>query len=149
MTWTVAITIAIGIILKMIMSPPSIVVEWITSKFALHPKLNSKDVTVTLNGKQIEEEEKVRFTNYFNEATFLKKYYIFPGNENLFLNPETNLTPFVINVKSGKKDVHFFVYCYDDYVDVVKQYKKNVVSYSLRSDDLQKFTLTNKKINVI
>nr|WP_263326289.1 YfmQ family protein [Neobacillus sp. Marseille-Q6967] len=143
MTWTV-ITLAIGIIIKFVMSPPSAVVEWVISRFALHPKLNSKDVTVTFNGKLLEEEEKITFTNYFNEATFLKKYYIFPGNEKLFLFPETNVTPFVINVKKGKKDVKIFVYSYDDHVDVVKQCKKKVVSYSLGSDNLQKFTISTK-----
>lgn len=144
MTWTIAISVTIGIILKFVMSPPSLVVEWVVSKFALHPKLNSKDVIVTFNGKRLVEEEKNRFINYFNEATFLKKYYIFPGNETLFLQPETNLTPFVINVKRGKKDVNIFVYCYDDHVDVVKQYKQQVVSYSLSSDFLQKFTISTK-----
>lgn len=149
MTWTVAITIVIGIILKMIMSPPSLVVNWLVSKFALHPKLNTKDVTVTFNGKPLEEVGKIRFTDYFNEATFLKQYYIFPGNENLFLQPETNVTPFVINVKSGKKEVDYFVYRYDDHVDVVKQCGKKVVSYRLRSDYLQKFTLSTKAIDAI
>ncbi|RFU60382.1 YfmQ family protein [Bacillus sp. V59.32b] len=147
MTWTVAISIVIGIIIKMVLSPPSVVVGWVLSKFALHPKLNSKDVTVTFNGKHLEEEEKIRFTDYFNEATFLKKYYIFPGNENLFLHPETNVSPFVINVKRSKKNLNFFVYSYDDHVDVVKQCKKKVVSYSLSSDYLQKFTVSTKVVS--
>jgi hypothetical protein len=137
MTWTIVISVAIGIILKFIMSPPSLVVEWVVSKFALHPKLNSKDVIISFSGKKLVGEEKISFINYFNEATFLKKYYIFPGNESLFLQPESNLTPFVINLKKGNKDVNFFVYCYDDHIDVVKQYKKQVASYRLSSDYLQ------------
>lgn len=141
MTWTVVITFAIGVIIKLVMSPPSAIVEWILSKFALHPKLNSEDVTVTFNGKHLERNETIRFTDYFNEANFLKKYYIFPGNEKLFLYPDTTVTPFVIKVNRGKKDVNIFVYSYDDHVDVVKQYKKKVVSYSLSSDYLQKYTL--------
>ncbi|MDQ0273656.1 YfmQ family protein [Cytobacillus purgationiresistens] len=145
MTWTFAIWLAIGVIIKMAMSPPSAVVEWVLSKFALHPKLNSKDVTITYNGKLLEEEEKNRFTDYFNEATFLKRKYIFPGNEKLFLYPETNVTPVVIKVKRGKKDVNIYVYSYDDHVDVVKQSKKKVVSYSLSCDYLH----TKEFINVI
>ncbi|MBM4763202.1 YfmQ family protein [Bacillus sp. B15-48] len=148
MTWTVAITVLIGIILKMAMSPPSIVVGWLVSKFALHPKLHSENVTVTFNGKQLEDEEKIRFTAYFNEATLLEKHFIFPGNEHLFLQPETDVTPFVITVKNGKKDVNFFVYNYVDRVDVVKQSNKKVESYSLRSNHLQTFTLSTK-VNVI
>lgn len=146
MTWTVIISLVIGVIIKMVLSPPSIVVEWVVNKFALHPKLNSKNVTVTFNGKYLEEEEKIRFTDYFNEALFLKKHYIFPGNEKLFLHPENNLTPFVISVESGKKDVNIFVYRYDDHVDVVKQCKKKVVSYSLSSEYLQKFTISTKVV---
>ncbi|PLT32794.1 YfmQ family protein [Bacillus sp. V5-8f] len=149
MTWTVAILIVVGCILKFLMNPPSAVVAWILSKFALHPKLNSKDVTITFNGKQLEEEQKVRFTDYFNEATFLQKYYIFPGNEKLFLHPETNVIPFVINVKRSNNDVNIFVYSYDDHVDVVKQSKKKVVSYSLRSDALQKTSTNGFTLNVL
>ncbi|KMY51602.1 YfmQ family protein [Peribacillus loiseleuriae] len=141
---TFVITVVVGFILKFLLSPPSAMVGWVIGKFELHPKLESKEVTVTFNGKHLTEEEKVRFTDYFNEANFLKKYYIFPGNEKLFLHPETNVTPFVINLKRGKKDVNFFVYSYDDHVDVVKQYKKKVVSYSLSSDYLQKVTMSTK-----
>lgn len=144
MTWTVVIWVVAGFIIKMLLSPPSALVAWVLSKFELHPKLDSKDVTVTFNGKHLEEEEKIRFTDYFNEAYFLKKYNIFPGSGKLFLHPETNVTPFVINVKKGKKDVNFFVYNYDNHVDVVKQCKEKVVSYSLSSDNLQKFTLPTK-----
>jgi hypothetical protein len=128
----------------MITSSPSAVVEWISSRFALHPKLNSKDVTVTYIGKHLEEEGKIRLIDYFNEATFLKQYDIFPGNEKLFLHPETNVTPFVINLKRGKKDSKILVYCFADYVYVVKQYNKKVVAYNLRSDHLHKFTLSAK-----
>lgn len=140
MTWTVAISVVIGIIFKMIMSPPSAVVQWIVSKFALHPKLNSNGVTASYNGKQLDDNKKLQITHYFNNASVLKKYYIFPGNEKLFLHPETNVIPLVINVKRGRRDINLFVFCYDSHVDVVKQFKKKVVSYRLRSDNLQKFT---------
>ena len=103
----------------------------------MHPNLNAKDVKITYKGKHIESEEKIKFTDYFNDATFLKKYYIFPGNEKLFLNPETDVTPIIVDMKRGKKDVTLFVFCYADHVDVVKQFKNKVVSYKLRSDYLQ------------
>jgi hypothetical protein len=144
MTWTIALSVVIGIIIKMVMSPPSAVVEWIFNKFALHPKLNSKEGTVTYMGKHLKEVEKIQLIDNFNEATFLKQYDIFPGNEKSFLHPETNVTPIVINVKRGKKDSKIFVYCFEDYVYVVKQYNKKVVAYNLRSENLQKFTLSTK-----
>jgi hypothetical protein len=146
MTWTIALSVVIGIMIKMIMSPPSAVVDWIFSKFALHPKLNSKEVTVTHSGKHLVDVEKIRLIDYFNEATFLKQYEIFPGKEKLFLHPETKVTPFVINVKRGKKNSKIFVYCFADYVYVVKQYNKKVVAYDLRSEHLQQFTISSKVI---
>ncbi|RFU70595.1 hypothetical protein D0469_06635 [Peribacillus saganii] len=145
MTWAIAIAI-IGIIIKLLTALPSVGVEWLESKFALHPKLNPIDVTVTFKGKSLEEEDKLRFIAYFNEASFLKKYFMIKGNEKFFLEPETNVIPFVINLKKGKKDVNFFVYSYDDHVDVVKQYKKNVNAYSLSSDSLQKFTVSTRDL---
>ncbi|WP_039042221.1 YfmQ family protein [Sporosarcina sp. ZBG7A] len=141
MTWALASSILIGFVFKMLMSPPSAVVAWGLSKFALHPHLDTKDVMITFNGKHLEEEEKDRFTDYFNKSNFLKKHDIFPGNEKLFLHPVTNVTPFVINVKNRKKEINFFVYSSDNHVDVVKQYKEKVFSYSLSSDYLQKFTM--------
>lgn len=148
MTWTIVITVTIRIILKFVTSSPSILVEWVVSKFALHPKLNWKDVIVSFNGKHLVGEEKTSFIKYFNEATFLEKYYIFPENETLFLQPETNVTPFVINLKKGNKDVIFYVYCYADHIDVVKQYKKQIASYRPSSDELQKFIISTKRITI-
>jgi hypothetical protein len=147
MTWTIALTVLLGIVIKMVTSPPSAVVEWISGKFALHPKLNPNDITATYFGNHLEEEEKIRFIYYFNEATFLKQYDIFPGNEKLFLQPETDVTPYVINVKRGNKDINIFAYCFADYVYVVKQYNKKVVAYNLRSDHLQEFTISTKVLS--
>lgn len=146
MIWMTIVSIVIGTILIFITSPTSALVEWVLSKFTLHPKLDSKDVIVTFNGKHLEEEEKIRFNNYFNEAQFLERNHIFPRNENLFLHPETNVIPFVIKVKKRKKEMNFFIYSYDDHVDVVKQWKKKVVSFSIRSEHLQNFTISNKKM---
>ncbi|MFJ7737667.1 YfmQ family protein [Lysinibacillus sp. NPDC097287] len=143
MTWIWVVSIAF-FMLKLLMSPPSALVAWGLKKFALHPILDSKDITITFNGKHIEGEEKIRLTDYFNEANVLKKHYIFPGHEQLFLNPDTDVKPFVFNVKRGKKDVNFFVYSYDQHVDVVKQHKKKVVSYSLNSDHLLNFSVSTK-----
>ncbi len=36
-----------------------------------------------------------------------------------------------------KKDFTFYIYSHEEHVDVVKQYKKKVVAYSLRSKNLQ------------
>ncbi|OCA83746.1 YfmQ family protein [Pseudobacillus wudalianchiensis] len=148
MTWTVAISLAIGCMIKLLMSPPSAMVGWILNKFALHPKLNPEEISITFNEQPLEEREKIRFINYFNDAAFLKEYDVFPGNEKFFLHPETTMIPFVINIQRNNKDVHLFVYRYDDHVDVVKQYKEKIVSYSLRSDCLQKFVISTKNFSI-
>ncbi|MDM5349777.1 YfmQ family protein [Lysinibacillus sphaericus] len=141
MTTGLIITIVIGSIIKLLMSPPSIAVAWLVNKFELHKELDSKEVTISFKGKNLEEREKIRFIDFFNKAIFLKKYYIFPGNEKLFLQPETNVTPFIINLKSGKKDVNFLIFPYDNHVDVVRKCKEKVISYSLSSESLQNFTI--------
>lgn len=143
MIWTIIATI-IGVILIFISSPTSALVGWILNKFALHPKLDPKDITVTFNGMRLEEEEKNRFSAYFNEAQYVKRNHIFPGNEKSFLHPETAVIPFVINVKNRKKEMNFFLYHNDDHVDVVKQWKKKVASFSLSSEPLQNFSISEK-----
>lgn len=137
------VIIVIGTILIFLSSPTSALVGWVLSKFALHPKLDPKDIIVTFNGTHLEEEEKIRFNHYFNEAQYLERNHIFPGDEKLYLHPETNVIPFVIKVKSRKKEMNFFVYSYDDHVDVVKQWKKKVASFSIRSEYLQGFATSN------
>ncbi|WP_409292693.1 YfmQ family protein [Peribacillus sp. SCS-37] len=145
MSWTVAIAILIGMIFKFLNAPPSAMVGWFLDKFALHPQLDPKDATITYNGNQLKGEEKIRFIENFNKASFLEEYWIYPGNEKLFLNPDINVIPYVINLKRRNKAVNLFVYQYDEHIDVVKQYKKKVKSYSLRSHDLQVNTVSSDK----
>ncbi|WML46743.1 YfmQ family protein [Neobacillus sp. PS3-34] len=139
MTWAVVISIILISLVKILMTClPTGVVEWLTSKFETHSKLNDALATVTLDGKHLDRKEKTQIINYLNEATFLERHYIWPGNEHLYLNPENGGTPIIIDSKRGKKDVRLFVFRYNDHIDVVKQYKKKVVAYSLLSDSLQK-----------
>ena len=143
MTWTAVLIVLGGIFLKLLTSPPSAVVGWVVSKFALHPKIDSANTTVTYNGRQLAKEDQVQLVDYFNEALFLERYHIFPGNEELVLHPETDVIPYIMTVKKGKKEVTFFVYNYDDHVDIVKQRKKKVASYRITSDELQNFTISH------
>ncbi|GIO23968.1 YfmQ family protein [Oceanobacillus sp. J11TS1] len=138
MTWTFALIIIAGILLKFLTSPPSALVGWVLSKFELHPRLESEGITITFDGKHLDEEEKNRFLDSFNNAQFLNKNHIFPGNEALFLHPDTNNIPHVIYLKRKNKEVTFHVFSYEDHVDVVKQWKKKIASYTLDADYLQK-----------
>ncbi|MED3687856.1 YfmQ family protein [Peribacillus butanolivorans] len=131
------LTILISLVKLLVTCLPTDAVNWIISKFKLHSELSDANCIVTIDEKRLEGEDKIQVINYFNEAIFLKKNHIFPGNEQLFLQPENSGTPLVIDTKRGKKDVRLLVYIYNDHVDVVKQYKKKLVAYSLLSDSLQ------------
>ncbi|MFE4707145.1 YfmQ family protein [Peribacillus simplex] len=131
------LTIILSLLKILVSCLPTDAVNWIISKFKIHSEISDENANVTFDGKRLEGEEKIQVINYFNNARFLKKNHIFPGNEQLFLHPENSGTPLVIDTKRSKKDVRLFVYIYDDHVDVVKQYKKKVISYSLLSDSLQ------------
>ncbi|MFJ7929152.1 YfmQ family protein [Peribacillus sp. NPDC096448] len=138
MTWPVLIlTIILSLLKLLVTCLPTDAVNWIMSKFKMHSEISDTDAIVTFNGKRLEGEDKIEVLNYFNEAKFLKKNHIFPGNEKLFLHPENSGTPIIIDVKRGKNDVRLYVYIYNDHVDVVKQYKNKVVAYSLLSESLQ------------
>ncbi|WP_080848198.1 YfmQ family protein [Cytobacillus gottheilii] len=129
--------------LKFATNPPSAIVAWVLRKFELQPKLSPKDVNVTYNGKLLEEREKLEFIDGFNKATFLNKYFFITGTEKVLLHSETNITPFVIQTKRGKDELKFNLYCYNEHIDVVKQYKKKVIPYRVSSNNLQTFSIQN------
>ena len=124
---------------------PNDAVKWITKKFELHSELNEPDVSASYNHNLLEGSDKARVVQAFNEAQFLKRQHIFPGNEQLFLQPEHANTPIVINTKKGKKDVKLIVFPYSDHLDVVKQYKKKLFAYSLYSESLQNVFVSNNQ----
>lgn len=133
MTWAFIISLTIFALFKVIVTClPTGVVEWILSKFELHPTLSDETVTVTIDGKQLVGEDKKQIIHDFNEALFLEKYYA---------NPKNSGTPLVIDINKGKNNVRLFLYNYNDHIDVVKTYKNKVVTYSLRSNSLQNHAL--------
>lgn len=138
MTWAMISIILISIVKIVMTCLPTGPVEWLIKKFEIHSKLNEPNVTVTIDGKQLEGDDKIQVIHEFNLATYLEQHYIFPGTEEYFLHPENSKTPLVIDTKKGKNDIRLFVFRYNDRIDVVKQYKKKVVAYSLLSDHLQK-----------
>ncbi|WP_142309942.1 YfmQ family protein [Bacillus pseudomycoides] len=127
-TWFIVMLVLFGGLKIVVSSLPTSVVESFVSRFELHPQLNGEAFTVTIDGNRLADEDKLQIIDYFNEAIFLEKYY-FP--------PEGSETPLIIDTKRGKNDVRFWVYSYNDHVDVVKQYKRKIVAYSLRSKSLQ------------
>ncbi len=117
---------------------PTKAVERLIKKLEIHSKLNNSNVSMTINGKRLEGKEKLQVIKDFNQADFLKRYHIHRGTEEYYLDPKDSKTRFVIETKQGQKDIKLFIYCYRDHIDVVKQYKKKLIAYSLHSDVLQK-----------
>ena len=136
-TTALVLTILASLIKLLLTCLPTDAVNWILKKFELHFKLDQADALLTMAGKSLEGEEKLQVIESYNEAKFLKEKHIFPGNEQLFLQPEDGGTPLVVDTKQGKKEVRLHVFIYNDRVDVVKQYKKKLRAYSLSSDILQ------------
>ncbi|MFK4424480.1 YfmQ family protein [Bacillus sp. RC51] len=127
-TWFIVTLFIFGALKVLVSSMPTSVVESIISRFELHQKLDEENTTVTVDGESIEGEMKLQIIHEFNEALFLDKHY-FP--------PQGNGTPIVMETKKGKREIRFSIYSYEEHVDVVKQYKKKVVAYRLRSKSLQ------------
>ena len=90
MIWTIISIILLSLVKILVTCLPTGSVNWLIRKFEIHSKLNEENITLTINGKPLEGDNKVKVINEFNEAIFLKKHYIFPGTEELFLNPENS-----------------------------------------------------------
>ncbi|EJS71225.1 hypothetical protein CN425_05780 [Bacillus cereus] len=127
-TWFIVTLFIFGALKVLVSSMPTSVVESIISRFELHQKLDEEHTTVSLDGKNIEGEKKLQFIHEFNEALFLDKHYFPPQGEG---------TPIIIETKKGKRTITLSIYSYEEHVDVIKQYKKKVVAYRLRSKSLQ------------
>jgi len=127
-TWFIVTLFIFGALKVLVSSMPTSVVESLISRFELHQKLDEEHTTVSLDGKNIEGEKKLQVIHEFNEALFLDKHYFPPHGEG---------TPIIIETKKGKRTITLSIYSYEEHVDVIKQYKKNVVAYRLRSKSLQ------------
>ncbi|PFB97800.1 hypothetical protein CN296_15550 [Bacillus cereus] len=127
-TWFIVTLFIFGALKVLVSSMPTSVVESIISRFELHQKLDEENTTISLDGMNIEGEMKLQIINDFNEALFLDKHYFPPHGEG---------TPIIIETKKGKRTITLSIYSYEEHVDVVKQYRKKVVAYRLRSKSLQ------------
>ncbi len=137
MLWTVIVIVVVSALKLLITCLPTPVVEWLHSKFKLHPTLSIDSAVVKRNGSTIEGEEKTQIIEAFNKATFLDQYYVHDGNRTHYLNLEQNETPVIIHSVHGKHTFELFIYSYSDHVDVVKKFKKKVLAYRILSDEFQ------------
>ncbi|MCM3601652.1 YfmQ family protein [Robertmurraya korlensis] len=142
MFWTILFLILISLIKVLPTVLPLGAVEWIMSKFATHAKLDDQKVSVTIDNHSLDHEEKMVFINYFNEAIFMEKYYIYPGTEQSFLPPQKNGKSIIIDAKLGNKDVRLHLYNDKNSIDVVKQFNKKVIAYNIHSAKLQEYFIS-------
>ena len=127
-TWFIVTLFIFGALKVLASSMPTSVVESIISRFELHQKLDEENTSISIDGKNIEGEKKLQVIHEFNEALFLDKHYFPPRGEG---------TPIVIDTKKGNKEIRFSLYSHEEHVDVIKQYKRKIVAYRLRSKSLQ------------
>lgn len=131
--WAILVPlIIIKVVLITLACVPNAMAEWVTRKFELHPKLSAETVTITIDEKQLEEDEKNQIVNFFNQAIYLDRYgYL----------PEKKGTPLIIDTKVGKDSVRFALYFYNDRIDVFKESKKKVTAYYLSSKTLSEHSI--------
>lgn len=143
MFWIITSLVIFSLLKLLVTSLPSGVIERLFRRYAVHTKLTSDQTTVTFQDRPLDDQQKSEIIQHFNDAIFIERYYIYPGDEERFLNPSEGPAPLTIQSKLGKHDVTLYLFHYDDHVDVVRQFthkpKKKLAAYRLRSEPLQTF----------
>ncbi|KEP27213.1 YfmQ family protein [Bacillus zhangzhouensis] len=141
MVWIVTSLVVFSLLKLLVTSLPSGVVERLFSRYAVHAKVTSDQTNMTFQGRPLDDQQKSKIIQHFNDAIFIERYYIYPGDEERFLHPKEGPAPLTMQTKIGKQDVTLYLFHYDDHVDVVRQFthkpKKKLTAYRLRSEPLQ------------
>lgn len=143
LVWVVISLVVFSLLKLLVTSLPSGVVERLFSRYAAHAKVTSEQTNITFQGRSLDEQRASEIIQHFNDAIFIERYYIYPGDEDRFLHPNEGPAPLTMQTKHGKHDVTLYLFHYDDHVDVVRQFthkpKKKLMAYRLRSEPLQTF----------
>ncbi len=59
-TWFIVLLVVFGAFKIIVSSLPNSVIESIISKYETHPQLEEENVTVTINGKSVEDEKSLK-----------------------------------------------------------------------------------------
>lgn len=141
LVWIVTSLVVFSLLKLLVTSLPSGVVERLFSRYAVHAKVTSDQTNMTFQGRPLDDQQKSKIIQHFNDAIFIERYYIYPGDEERFLHPKEGPAPLTMQTKIGKQDVTLYLFHYDDHVDVVRQFthkpKKKLTAYRLRSEPLQ------------
>ncbi|MFS0656443.1 YfmQ family protein [Bacillus sp. 179-C3.3 HS] len=143
MVWVVTSLVVFSLLKLLVTSLPSGVIERLFNRYAVHAKITSDQTNMTFQDRPLDDQQTSQVIQYFNDAIFIERYYIHPGDEERFLHPNEGPAPLTVQTKLGKQDVTFYLFHYDDHIDVVRQYthqpKKKLTAYRLRSEPLQTF----------
>nr|WP_233230730.1 YfmQ family protein [Bacillus pumilus] len=141
LVWIVTSLVVFSLLKLLVTSLPSGVVERLFSRYAVHAKITSDQTTIMFQDRPLDDQQTSEIIQHFNDAIFIERYYIYPGDEERFLHPQEGPAPLTMQTKLGKHDVTLYLYHYDDHVDVVRQFthkpKKKLTAYRLRSEPLQ------------
>nr|MDH3177265.1 YfmQ family protein [Bacillus pumilus] len=141
LVWIVTSLVVFSLLKLLVTSLPSGVVERLFSRYAVHAKVTSDHTTIMFEDRPLDDQQASEIIQHFNDAIFIERYYIYPGDEERFLRPQEGPAPLTMKTKLGKHDVTLYLYHYDDHVDVVRQFthkpKKKLTAYRLRSEPLQ------------
>ncbi|MDM5320534.1 YfmQ family protein [Bacillus pumilus] len=141
LVWIVTSLVVFSLLKLLVTSLPSGVVERLFSRYAVHAKVPSDQTTIMFEDHPLNDQQASEIIQHFNDAIFIERYYIYPGDEERFLRPQEGLAPLTMQTKLGKHDVTLYLYHYDDHVDVVRQFThkptKKLTAYRLRSEPLQ------------
>ena len=141
MVWIVTSLVVFSLLKLLVTSLPSGVVERLFSRYAVQANVTSDPPTIMFEDRPLDDQQASDIIQHFNDAIFIERYYIYPGDEERFLHPQEGPAPLTMQTKLGKHDVTLYLYHYDDHVDVVRQFthkpKKKLTAYRLRSEPLQ------------
>lgn len=142
MTSSVIALLIVASLLKIIPTcMPTGVVNWLLSKFETHLNITPETSEVYCEQHRIDGEEKTKLIDSFNHAIFMKKYYIYPGTENKYINEYASTEKVHIKTKLGKKDAEIFLAKNNRSIDVLRIIGKKVVAYNIDSNDLLGFCM--------
>lgn len=104
-------------------------------KFAIHQEINEKEITLVYDSQLIEGQVKEKVVTMYNEASFLKRIHIYPGNEDLFMPHNQKTVPYHICYSKGKKKIQLYLYIEEKYLTVVKQTKRKLIAYQMSAKE--------------
>lgn len=111
--WFVPVLIVLAI-LSFLITPPTFLVNWFTSRFMAHTRLSSRDA-IYLSGSRLDGQDKERFIKCWNGAEFL-----YETEE----RPKNVIIDYSVEIVRGKRKHRFLLHLFDTYIDVFRTTSK-------------------------